>query len=477
MDSTPTPTPSTAPAWAEFTHDICEQLNCSKCIVLVGEAALIDPVKQLVDEACRNAAVVKAFTGVAKGGAATEQCCAPTDMPHVTFTSEENQQMAQKCMAVFGRVPFLAVLDMRDDDDEHSFVMDLQGRISADMPATTAAALTKATVEFLIRVGRGSEPRCRQGAAPPPHDVFEPTHGAVLCEGRAAVTSTFPRLIGITQADTATTSGLGSCSTATPTCGALCVFWSYRCPCCPGVLMLIEALVNLIRLVAARHAEHPSGNVSFAFPFVAANIDDNDFTQEEWPVAEREQVVPSLVAYPPPSYKPVVFTGERLPIRLVSFICHHCLPSGELVACTPHIMEEVSSVASKLSIDELMTVMEEGSEGYEAATQAYAAFTRADATAEARESLYASLHDARAAALPFSLEAEVRRMAAEGGAAAAGSLSDAVRESEDGGEEVDEEDDAAELKGGGRAATAVATASATAAPVVTAASSYKRSRE
>ncbi|KPI85644.1 hypothetical protein ABL78_5294 [Leptomonas seymouri] len=470
MDATPTPT--TAPAWFEFTHDTADQLNCNKCVVLVGDAALIHQVTHFVDEACCHTAVVEAFTRAADEGVSATRCCTPADMPHVTFTSGENQRTAQRCMAVFGCTPFLAILDMRDDDDEHCFVLELEGRVSTDMDTTAAAALREAVTQFLMRVGRGTEPRCRQGAAPPPCNVFRPVHGVVLCEARAAVTATFPRLLGKARASTASTPEFGSSSAATPACGSLCVFWSDRCPCCPSMLMLIEALVKLIRLVAAHHAGHPSDNVSFTFPFLVANIDENDFTQEEWPVAQREQVVPALVAYPASSSKPVLFTGERLPPRLAGFICEHCLPSGKLVACTPHITEQVCSVASQLSISELMTVLKEDSEGYKAASQAYEAFAGAEPTAEAVERLYTFFSNVRDAVLPFALEAEVRRMFAEGGAAASGSSSDALVEDEDGGEEVRAGNDLAEAKGGDRAGAAVASAPAAAAVD----KSYKRPR-
>jgi hypothetical protein len=414
-----------------------------------------------VDAACKHPAVIAAYGDADHDESTSTHCCGPAAMPHVMFSSEENQQVVQRCTAVFGRVPFLAVVDMRDDDDEHCFLLELKDMISGD-----DHALMKAVVDFFVRVGRGTEPRCRQGAAPPPQDVFEPTHGAVLCEARAAVTSTFSRLLDTANASRAP-------------CGALCVFWSDRCPCCPGVLMLIEAIVKLIRLVAAHHAEHPSDNVSFVFPFLVANIDDNDFTQREWPVAEREQVVPSLVAYPAPSFTPVLFTGERLPTRLASFICEHCLPSAELVACTPHITEEVAKVASRLSIDQLMTVLEEGSPGYAAATQAYADFTQSAATVESVERLYASLNDVRNTFLPFSLEKKVRRMSAEDGAAAAGSQGGgSLVGDEDGGEEAEADVDGVEAKGGGWAAAAGAsTTPVPAAPISAVTNSFKRSRE
>lgn len=477
---------SPTPAWSEFSHEICALLNCNQCVVLVGDADLVRQTTPLVDRACQHPSVTDAFTKRTSGCGAASRCCAPADMPHVTFTTETNQQIAQKCMAVFGRIPFLAIVDMRDDDDEHSFLFDLNSDVTT---VANAAALTEEMVSFLTRVGRGTEPRCRQGAPPPLKDVFEPTHGAVLCEARAAVTATFTRLLGKTPA---TSSGI-----SVAPCGGLCVFWSDRCPCCPGVLMLVEAMVKLIRLVAARHAEHPSGNVSFVFPFLAANIDDNEFTEEEWPVAQREQVVPALVAYPAPNYEPVLFTGERLPLRLAQFICAHCLPSAELVACTPHIMEEVGRVAAQLSIDALMTVVDESSEAFIAAKAAYETFVTSDTntaappaaapTTDSLEQLLTSLSEIRAAVLPFSLEAEVRRMSAEGGAAAAGSLSDSVPADDDGGDETDADDDMAETKGSGSGGAGVAMAAApgtasstpptTALPALSMTDVYKRPRE
>lgn len=43
----------------------------------------------------------------------------------VLFSSLPNQAMAQRCLAVHGRVPFFAFVDTIDDEDEYSYVFDL----------------------------------------------------------------------------------------------------------------------------------------------------------------------------------------------------------------------------------------------------------------------------------------------------------------------------------------------------------------
>lgn len=445
------------PVWTEFSHGMCEQLNSHRCLVFVGDATLQKDVTAAVDDACSHSAVVAAFSSLSPA-------CVPAAMPHVAFTTPANQQTAQRCMAIYGRIPFLAVLDMREDGEEHAFVLDVASSAGAEGTLVNSTAFSAAVVDFLVRVGRGTEPRSRQGAAPPPADLFAPTHGAVLCEARAAVTSTFTRLLG--KSTSAASTGC-HCP-----CGALCVFWSDRCPCCPGVLMLLEAVVRLVRMVAARHANHPASTISFTFPFLVANIDDNDFSREEWPVAKGEQVVPSVVAYPAPSYSPVVFTGERALPRLAAFVCAYCLPSSECVACTSHITEEVAKAVSQLSVEELMTVVAEDSAEYATAAAAFDAFEKTDASATDVARLTAALETVRAAALPFSLEGAVRRVSADGGAAAASDSSHASSVGgEGGGEEGD--DAVAETKAVARPVPAVSATAASADAVV----SHKRARE
>ncbi|KAK7196044.1 hypothetical protein NESM_000538100 [Novymonas esmeraldas] len=427
-----------ASPWREFGHGMCEMMNSSCCLVLVGDTDVITPLLPAVDAACCSADVVAAFASADGAPPSATHCGALADMPRVLFTSAANQKMVQRCMAVHGRVPFLAVTDMRDDDDAFSFVLDL----ASDAAAPTAE---EDVMAFMIRVGRGAEPRSRQGAPPPPGNAFEPSHGAVLCEARAAVASTFSRLI---SGDAAPTAARQS--------GAVCVFWSDRCHCCPGVLMLMEAVVHLIRRVAARHVGHTAAaHACLDFPFLAANIDDNDFTPAEWPVAQREQVVPCVVAYTGPSRTPVVYAGERTPARLAAFVCTHCLPSSDVIACSAFIAEEVARVAAQLSADALMTSIDESSAPYCAAVRAWATMTAAVTAdggdeplraAVALEDLHAVLRETRSACLPPLVEEAVRAVLAEGGAAAGRSPTESLPRSRD-------DDDDGNTNDGGRGAS------------------------
>lgn len=381
-------------AWVEFSHGMCETLNTSPCMIYVGPADQSASITALIDTAS-TAAEVQATYGAKPGS------IPPAAMPRATFTTPENIVSVQKCTAIYGRVPFIAVIDMTEDDAEHSFVLDIKAALD-----TGSRRISLDTIlQFLVRVGNGTEQAALQGAAPPLADIGPPTHGTILCEGRTGTTSSVDRLLHQGKSH--------------PSGGAVGVFWSDRCPCCPGVLMMIEAVVRLIRLMAMSHLEHGDAMADgLSFPFFAINIDENELPSNIWPMAKGEEVVPAVVAFSAGSLAPVLFTGERSLPRLVAFICQHCFPESH--PCIAHIRADATRAVAHFMPEELMSTIDEGDAGYTAAVAAYRRFEKDEIATEELLSIYSHT---RRTTLPFSIEERVREVQATGGAAATRSSS------------------------------------------------------
>lgn len=430
-------------AWPEFTCSMCDRLNTERCLLVAAlDAKLAAEIAAMVNgilspddsggggdasampAACRSATTTASSS--ADGAQPLSTCHSRAAAPslaalfRVKFTTAESIPMLEGCTAVHGRAPMLAVLDMMDDDDSHAFVLDLTRPADpapsspppdADQPlcsSSSVAVVSRAEVAaFLSRVAAGTEPRARQGSAPAVADLCEPRHGVVLAAGRAAVTSSYARLVRSAADDEGG--------------GALVVFWSDRCPCCPGVLMLLEAIVwGLRRLAnglrdtvrATRAAvcfpQRSYGNSSskgcsgggsgacpaaaavpvplpplMLFPYLVCNIDENDYPPEVWPLRsaaaknrlsgggggsdmpstleQQQQCVPSVIGYSHSGrMERVPFTQPRTAANLVRFLVGTCVCPA-LVSFRFHekFAEAAAEMAAALDTDALMSVFGE----------------------------------------------------------------------------------------------------------------------
>lgn len=343
-------------SWPEFSKALCARLNSQRALLIAADPALAAQVAQVVDDVCREEAGACTNAESTSPTAAEEFFHSLPGLLRAQFTTPASQRTIQNCLAVHGMLPFLALADMTNDQDEYSYVMELLPH--NDGEASVSAVIDAADVRaFFGRIAEGVEPRARQGARPPRGDLFEPTHGIVMCEGRCAVTGSFGRL---KRSASVAAGGHGG--------GAACVFFSDRCPCCPGAVMMVEALVSLIRSVGALH-EAATPNKPMLFQCMACNIDENDLDPYDWPGDQTNPVVPTLVAYAAGTGKRVRFTEERSPVNVTRFLCEHCLPPAH--PCAAEITREAVSIANELDADDLMRCLPESSHSYLSAQEKY----------------------------------------------------------------------------------------------------------
>ncbi|EKF26840.1 hypothetical protein MOQ_009450 [Trypanosoma cruzi marinkellei] len=305
--------------WPEFSQELCEELNEKRCLVLAVDAEKAAAMCRCVD------GVIAKLGGSANG---TEGNGKPNTKPddmllslqhalRVCFTTGGNIARLQRCTAVYGRFPILLVLEMYEDS---SYVLDL------DPDLTITKEMEKKIELFFRGVAAGNVPRALQGAAPPANDRIESTHNIQLQHGLCAVTSTLERL-------KRKESG-----------GAVCLFWSERCSMCPVILMMVDRLVGVIWTASeARGVARP-------FSYIACNIDQNDFPEEDWPHTSESQIVPKIVAYNGDGER-FLYNGRRMASPIVSFICTHCLPHD--LPNAAQIASDALATAEKMTEEEL----------------------------------------------------------------------------------------------------------------------------
>ncbi|RNF10277.1 hypothetical protein TraAM80_01620 [Trypanosoma rangeli] len=300
--------------WPEFAQDVCEELNNKRCLGLVASPSMAAAVCRYVDEVC--AKLGDANDVAVKYGTDTKTNDVLLSLqraPRVCFTTEANIAKLQKCIAVYGRIPILVVLEMYDD---RSFVLDL------DRGVPDTEKLTAAIELFLRGVAEGGIAKALQGAAPPEGDKFVSSHNVTLNHGLCAVTSTLQRLKRKEPG------------------GAICVFWSARCAICPAVLMMIDHIVGIVWKASE------SCGVVRPFSYLACNVDDNDFPVEDWPETPDQQVIPTMAAYNGNGER-FVYSDKRSAAPFVSFMCTHCLPkdlpsAAQITSVALAIAEEVT---------------------------------------------------------------------------------------------------------------------------------------
>lgn len=279
--------------WPEFTHDMCDVLNEKRCLVVVASLRKAEWVCRCVDRVCSELQAAKCENEDRRVAEVL------TSLPHVTrvrFTTDTNIRELQKCTAVYGRVPLLAVLEMYED---RLFALDLIDSAQSNDETMEEEAI----VSFLRGFARGTVPKALQGAAPPVDDRFEPVRGLSLLHGLCAVTSTFERLKRGAQG------------------GAVCVFWGEHCTVCTAVLAMVDRVVGLVWKAAERRG------VDRPFRYVACDVDNNDLPEADWPGVPQRQVVPTVVAYNGDGDR-FVYNDKRTVVPLVRFVCQHCLPTS-----------------------------------------------------------------------------------------------------------------------------------------------------
>lgn len=364
---------TSARRWVTFSTVICDDLNNRPFIALVADPDVADCVQADVDELLDDPSL-----------SALPQS---SRMMCVRFVEEKHQQQVQECLSIYGRLPFLAIVYHTDDDEKHAYVFDLRTRRAQSVGAEASGdAAARQSVypsnthdfrgdandgrcgadatdlrAFWVRVAAGTEPYAQQGAAPTLGDIFLPTHGVVLAEGRSAVTCTWQHL---RQA----AAGEGG--------GAVCVFWSDRCSCCPAVLRLMDVIVGILRRVAGRLAcledgvGSSTGGAPLLLEYLACNIDDNEYPSEDWPCCQEvHPVVPCIVGYTHSgAMQRVPFTYPRTADTIMAFLLKYCVSPN--VTLYDHICQEALRVCRALDTDSLMKTFSENCPDFKAAREA-----------------------------------------------------------------------------------------------------------
>ncbi|CBH13362.1 hypothetical protein, conserved [Trypanosoma brucei gambiense DAL972] len=297
-------------AWVEFTAELCDELNDARCLgVAAATPEEASGICALVDEAC--ASLVSAKDEM-------EFLFPLNSLMHTTrvcFTNENNIKKLEECTAVYGRVPMIMLLEMKEN---RSFVLDFT-------PGTSVADVE----EFLSGVARGTVAKALQGAAPPSDDHFQPVEGITLRHGLCAVTSTIERLKHQQPG------------------GALCIFWSHRCSMCPHMMLLLDASVGALRRELQRHGTEQT------FTYMCCDVDENDLPEEVFPRAQEgeEVTVPQIVAFNSAGER-FVYDGRRTAPSIMSFAWEHCVPKE--VRDATDIKRSVMKAVESVCIEELL---------------------------------------------------------------------------------------------------------------------------
>lgn len=270
---------------------------------------------------------------------------APWSYPRIKFLTDSQVAVCEKALSIYGRAPFLGLIDMPNSS---AFVLELSQPapcVKAERLVDIFKAVDNIQVrDFALNAIVGRWPKAHLGEMPPPEDV-DPLTSGTLKTTLKAVQATLPRLVrgevrtiheakrlellrdqaSSTQEqslryhdesskDIHVKDRIRAGATGTGPLLSLLTLWAPRCPCCPPLIRMLDALTEMITSVEfkERFPACPLFSMDATLRNVTLDVDKNDLDDSEWPAAHEvlePLASPSLGAQLRP-------TGEQLPAGL-----------------------------------------------------------------------------------------------------------------------------------------------------------------